>query len=200
MQFIGKIKEVKGNSITILIDNSENSEVVTSHARRLMNKLVTVFADHEHKATFLQRAKLQGIINEMASKMDIETNLLKIEVVEEFIRRKYGIEGMFEGTKEETSILINALHEFCDDQDIEIKSKAEADKEIDKLISGSNRHKTCAICGSPGETIELKEMNSKYIKEWKMGYSHITLCDKHYMEAINTGVEFFKKNLIIKKR
>jgi len=200
MQFIGKIKEVKGNLITILIDNTENVDVVQSHAKRLMNKLITVFADHEHKATFLQRTKLQGIINEMAQKMDINTDLLKIEVVEEFIRRKHGIEGMFDGTKEETSLLINALQEFCDEQNIEVKATTEDAKEIDKLISSSNRHRTCVVCGRSGETIELKEFNSKYISEWRMGYSHVTLCDKHYMDAVNTGVEFFKNHLLVKRR
>jgi len=200
MQFTGKIKEVKGNMITILVDNNENMEVVATHAKRLTNKLITVFADHEYKTTILQRVKLQGIINEMAKNMDIDTDLIKTKVVEEFIRRKYGIEEMFDGTKEETSLMINGLQEFCDEQNISVSSTPEDAKEIDKLINGSNKYHTCAICGEPGETISIKDLNSKIISEWKVGYSHITLCDKHYMEAINKGIEFFKTHMLIKKR
>ena len=195
MQFNGRLGKITERSIEFIIDSEENKEIIMKNASRLKDNLLTIYADKEYNATFLQKRKIHELVDKISEVMEIDTELDKVYVVENYLKKKYGVENLYEGMKEETSILINGIIEFCNNNDITIYEKPIDQQEIHRLISSSNKFKTCCICGEPGETIELKSFKSKMITEF------ITLCANHYLDAIDTGIPFFKDHhLIITRR
>jgi len=200
MQFNGKIIKITENSIEFSLDSEENKEVILKEAVRLKKFLLTVYSDKEYKATFLQKRKIRELVEKISETIEIDTELDKDYVVEKYLKKKFGVENLYDGMKEEVSILIDGLMEFCRDNDIVIHETPIDQQEINKIISSSNKHKSCCKCGQPGETIELKAYHSKLICEFRMGYRFITLCSTHYIESLDTGVQFFKDNHLIISR
>lgn len=198
MQFNGYITKVNDDSVEITFDRKENKDIVIEELLRNTKKLLTIYMDREYKVTLPQQMKLQHLINTISDNLDVEVDpsILKVDVAEEFLKKRLGVEDLFEGTKEDASILIQSIIELCQDNYIDVGGT----NDLAKQINGSNKAKSCIVCGEDGETVSLKEFNSKMITEFRMGYRYITLCSKHYMEVINTGVGFFKKYHLIKEK
>lgn len=195
MQFSGYITKIGDDKVEITFDQKENRDVVIEELLRLKKNLLTVYMDKEYKVSLPQQIKLQHLINTVADSLDItvDPSILKVDVAEAFLKRKLGVEDVFSGTKEDASILIQSIIEMCHDNGIDTGGPSD----LLKQISGSNKAKACIVCGEEGETVPLKEFNSSKISDFRMGYKYVTLCGDHYMEVINTGVDFFKKYHLI---
>ena len=200
MQFNGIIRKINDDSVEIAFDGKENKDIIIEELLRNSKSLLTVYMDKEHRVTLPQQIKLQHLINTMADSLeaDVDPSILKVDVAEEFLKRRMGVEDIVDGTKEDASILIQSIIEMFEENGIKKDSKGPDD--LAKQIHGSNKARACIICGEDGETVPLKEFNSNLITEFRMGYRYITLCSDHYMEVINLGIQFFKKYHLIREK
>ena len=198
MQFMGKVKKINERSIEIQIED-DNKDVVIRDAMRLKQNLLTVNLKFEHLITEPQLNLVDKLIESLAEALELEGGVDKKTVATEFIKKKFGIPDIEGLCKEEAGMLIDSLLAFCSENNIETGHDA-GRSDIIKQIAASNKRKTCIACGKKGESVDLTELKSKTINEWKMGYRDICVCTQHYVELAKTGMEFFKKYHIIVER
>lgn len=200
MQFNGTMTKIGKDRVEFMISGEENKDVVAQELLKYRGRLVTIHLDHEYNITLPQRRKLKSLIKEISENMDIDQDVDKEYVAEEFLKKRFGLEDIYAGTKEETSILIEDIHVFCDENSIPVYQSPHDHNDINKMVNASIKKKSCVICAEPGTSVELSSFNSKLISEFRMGYRFVSVCSNHYMEIINTGVAFFKKYHLIKSR
>lgn len=201
MQFTGRIRKIGENSIEFEIDENENKDVVLANAARLRKHLLTIYADQEHRVTKLQKEKIKSMIFDIVRQTtDLPDNARNPEVMQAYLKRRFAVDELTDLMKEEASMLIQGIKEFCNDNGIDLSGSKEDQSQLIHHVKVSNKMKSCIKCGKPGETFDLKDFHSKLITEFRMGYRFITLCDIHYLECLDKGVSFFKENHLLIQR
>jgi len=198
MQFTGRIRRIGENSIEFVIDENENKDVVLANAARLSKHHLTIYTDQEYRVTKLQKEKIKSMIFDIVRQStDLPDDVRTPEVMQQYLKKRLGVDTFTDLMKEEASMTIQSIKEFCEDNGFDMSGAKEDQSQLLHHINVSNKSKACVKCGNPGETFDLKDFHSKLITEFRMGYRFITLCDIHYFEVLDKGVAFFKDNLLI---